>query len=206
MRHMNLKESIMYKPIPMTKMKEGVIALFVDAPSPKPIKIDSPALDVMTDLRKVVAATVSARESIVVATQVMIARRVRLLLVVSPNGAVEGLISARDTMGEKPVTLLRERRGARFEDLIVSDLMVPRQAIDVLDIETVSRTNVGSIIETLKQNGRQHALVVESDPNLEVEFVRGIFSATQIARQLGVPIPIDEVAQTFAEIATALVH
>ena len=196
----------MYRPLPMSKMKEGVIWVPVDAPSPKPIKIDSPALDVMTDLRKVYAATVSTRERIAVATQIMIARRVRLLLVVNANGVIEGLLSARDTMGEKPVNLLQERRGARFDDLIVSDLMVPRQQIDVLDIETVRSANVGSIISTLKQNGRQHALVIETDPKLGVEFVRGIFSATQIARQLGVPIPIDEVAQTFAEIATALVR
>ena len=37
-----------------------------------------------------------------------------------------------------------------------------------------------------------------------VEVVRGIFSATQIARQLGVALPIVEVAETFAEITSAL--
>jgi len=36
------------------------------------------------------------------------------------------------------------------------------------------------------------------------EVVRGIFSATQIARQLGIAIPIFSVAQTFAEISSAL--
>jgi len=194
----------MYKPLQMSKMIANVICVPVDAPSPKPIKIDSPALEVMTDLRKVYAATVSARESITRATQIMIARRVRLLLVVSVDGVIEGLISARDTMGEKPVKLLQDRRGVTYENLIVADLMVSRHAIDVLDFESVSRAEVGSIIETLKQHGRQHALVIEHDPMYGVEIVRGIFSATQIARQLGVPIPIFEVAQTFAEIASAL--
>ena len=194
----------MHKPLPMLKMREGVIWLPANAPSPKPIQINSPALDVMTDLRKVQAATVAVNMSIVRATQIMIARRVRLLLVANSDGLIEGLISARDTMGEKPVKLLQERRGAKFEDLIVSDLMVPRHAIDVLDIDTVLRSEVGSIIATLKQNGRQHALVLESDPDRGVDVVRGIFSATQIARQLGVPIPIFEVAQTFAEITLAL--
>ena len=194
----------MHKPLPMLKMREGVIWLPANAPSPKPIQINSPALDVMTDLRKVQAATVAVNMSIVRATQIMIARRVRLLLVANSDGLIEGLISARDTMGEKPVKLLQERRGAKFEDLIVSDLMVPRHAIDVLDIDTVLRSEVGSIIATLKQNGRQHALVLESDPERGVDVVRGIFSATQIARQLGVSIPIFEVAKTFAEITLAL--
>lgn len=194
----------MYKPLPMSKMKAGVIWLPADAPSPKPITINSPAIEVMTDLRRVFAVTVAASESITRATQIMIARRVRLLLVVNADGLVEGLISARDTMGEKPVTLLQERRRGKYEELIVGDLMVPRYAIDVLDIAAVLRADVGSIVATLKNSGRQHALVLETDPMRGVEIVRGIFSATQIARQLGVPIPIFEVAQTFAEITSAL--
>jgi CBS domain-containing protein len=158
----------------------------------------------MTDLRIVSAATVGADESIAQASQKMIARRVRLLLVVGISGLIEGLITARDTMGEKPVKLLQERRGAKFGDLVVGDLMVPRLSIDVLDIDTVLRAEVGNIIATLKNNGRQHALVVERDTVSGGEIVRGIFSATQIARQLGVAIPIFEVAHTFAEITSAL--
>jgi hypothetical protein len=54
---------------------------------------------------------VGADESISQARQKMIARRIRLLLV-----GISGLITARDTMGEKPVKLLQERRGAKFGD------------------------------------------------------------------------------------------
>lgn len=194
----------MYKALPTTKMNAGVVWLPADAQSPKPIRIDSPALEVMTDLRKVQAATIGSGQRISLATQIMIARRVRLLLVAEPNGLIVGLISARDTMGEKPVKLLQERRDTRFEELLVSDLMVPRKAIDVLDFEVVKRAQVGSVIETLQASGRQHALVVERDVALDTEIVRGIFSATQIARQLGVPVPISDVASTFAEISEAL--
>lgn len=195
----------MHKPLPMSKMKPGVGWLSGDLHAPRPVKIDSPAIEVMTDLRQVPAATVAAGESITAASQQMIARRVRLLLVVGDGGLIEGLISARDTMGEKPVKLLQERRGAKFGDLTVGDLMVPRHAIDVIDIDAVLRAQVGAVIATLKAHGRQHALVVEYDQTDAREVVRGIFSATQIARQLGVAIPIFSVAQTFAEISSALV-
>ena len=194
----------MHKPLAMSKMNAGVTWLPADAHAPKPIRINSPAIEVMTDLRLVSAATVDAGETIAEASQKMIARRVRLLLVVGADGLIEGLISARDTMGEKPVKLLQERRGAKFGDLVVGDLMVPRQAIDVLDIEAVLRAEVGAIVATLKAHGRQHALVVEYDKAQDSELVRGILSATQIARQLGVAIPIFSVAQTFAEITSAL--
>lgn len=194
----------MSKPLPMSRMKEGVICLPADAFAPKPVTVASPAIEVMTDLRQVSVATVAADEAITQASQKMIARRVRLLLVVGAHGVIEGLITARDTMGEKPVKLLQDRRGARFGDLVVSDLMVPRALIDVLELDTVLRADVGSVIETLKNNGRQHALVVERDSVSGGEIVRGIFSATQIARQLGIAIPIFEVAHTFAEITAAL--
>src|ERR1035437_8583116 len=138
-------QKIMNKPLPTSKMKEGVIWLPTDAPSPKPITINSPAIDVMTDLRRVHVMPVATRESFSRATQIMIARRVRLLLVVNTDGLIEGLLSARDTMGEKPIKLLQERRDDKYEDLIVSDLTVPRHAIDVLDIKAVLRANVGSI-------------------------------------------------------------
>ena len=189
---------------PSAPIRLWLAMLPADAPSAKPICIDSPALEVMTDLRQVFAVTVGASESVMRAMQIMIARRVRLLLVVGTDGLVEGLISARDAMGEKPVKLLQEQQVSRFEDLTIADLMVPRHAIDVLDIESVSRAEVGTIVETLKKSGRQHALVVETDAVSGVEVVRGIFSATQIARQLGVALPIVEVAETFAEITSAL--
>lgn len=194
----------MYKPLPMSKMNNGVIWLPADMSSLDPIRIDSPAMKVMTDLRRTFAVTVAAQERITQATQIMIAREVRLLLVVNREGLIEGLITARDMMGEKPVKLLEERRGAKYEELLVDDLMVPRHAIDVIDIEAVRRAEVGTIIETLRMNGRQHALVLETFSEQGVEVVRGIFSATEIARQLGVAIPIFGVAKTFVEIASAL--
>ena len=82
--------------------------------------------------------------------------------------------------------------------------MTPQSAVEVVDIRDVLRARVGHVVETLKHSGRQHALVVESDLVSGRELVRGIFSASQIARQLGVVIHPEEVARTFAEIEAVL--
>jgi hypothetical protein len=59
------------------------------------------------------------------------------------------------------------------------------------------------VLETLRRDGRQHALVVEPDGARTM--VRGIFSISQIARQLGVEVPGGaEVARTFSEIESAI--
>ena len=195
-------ERMNYKPLAMARMRPGVV---VQPPvaGPKPVRLDSPAIEAMTDLRQVACATIRADATIVQANRAMIARAVRLLLVVDVTGAIQGLLTAHDIVGEKPVNLLHEK-GGKHDDLTVADLMVPTGAIDVLDMDVVRRVEVGHVIATLKEAGRQHALVVDRDPLTHEEFVRGIFSATQVGRQLGMPIATFEVAHTFAEIEAEL--
>ena len=194
--------SSVYKPLLMTRMHAGVV---VEPPlaGPKPVGLDSPAMESMTDLRQVAAATIRAHATVAQANRTMIARGVRLLLVVDVTGAVEGLITAHDIVGEKPVNLAHEA-GRTQGELTVADLMVARSTIDVLDIDLVRRAEVGHVVATLKKSGRQHALVVDRDRLTREEFVRGIFSATQIGRQLGMPITTFEVAHTFSEIEAEL--
>ena len=170
---------------------------------PQMVRATSPAIAVMTDLTQVSAATILPTSTLAEATRLMIARGVRLLLVVDRYQAIEGVITSHDTMGERPINLLRER-GGRHHELLVVDLMTPRDQIQVLDLVDVLRAEVGHVVATLKECARQHALVVERDRLSGEDFVRGIFSVTQIGRQLGVSIPIFEVAHSFAEIEAAL--
>ncbi|MBI3523957.1 MAG: CBS domain-containing protein [Betaproteobacteria bacterium] len=184
-------------------MREGVKCLPSGYWYSTRLRADSPAIDAMTDLRKVMPATITADASLTLANQTMIARSVRLLLVVNDKHEIVGLITARDTMGEKPVKTLRERGGTHGE-LKVADLMVPRNAIDVIDISTVERAEVGHVVATLKELGRQHALVVEKDALSGEEVLRGIFSATQISRLVSMTIHTFEIAHTFAQIESEL--
>ncbi|SPE30500.1 conserved hypothetical protein [Burkholderiales bacterium] len=168
------------------------------------VTANSPAIAVMTDLRQVTAATIDAETTLSDATRAMMARGVRLLLVVAADQSVLGLITARDTQGERPMQWLHNR-GGKHADLRVRDLMISTQNIDVLDIKDVLHAEVGHIVASLKAWGRQHALVVEQDAVNGVTRIRGIFSATQIGRQLGVPVLPFDVAVTFADIERALV-
>lgn len=192
-----------YKPLKLARLQAGAVYPQFTQFSPRPVNVDSPAVEVMTDLRLVAAATIDADTRIEAANHAMIARGVRSLLVVDADGCVLGLLTARDLLGERPMQVVRDR-GGRHEDLVVRDIMTPQSAVEVVDIRDVLRARVGHVVETLKHSGRQHALVVESDLVSGRELVRGIFSASQIARQLGVAIHPEEVARTFAEIEAVL--
>ena len=55
-------------------------------PAPNPVTLDSPALEVMTDLAHVAAVTIEPSASVLAANEYMIARAVRSLFVVSQFG------------------------------------------------------------------------------------------------------------------------
>jgi CBS domain-containing protein len=160
---------------------------------------DSPALQVMTDLARVSPATIRPQAPLAGANQFMITRGVRLLLVVDERDAILGLITATDLLGERPMQVATER-GLRRDELSVADVMTPGAQIEVIALADVEASRVGHVLETLRRLGRQHALVADRENT-----VCGIFSISQIARQLGVTLPSGgSVARTFSEIEAAL--
>lgn len=168
---------------------------------PEKVAMTSPAYDVMTDLKKVMAVFIPPGRDIDTAKQRMIKHGVRLLLVIDEQNNVIGLITANDILGEKPMQFI-QKSGGRREDIQVKDIMTPREKLEVLCMDDVASAKVGNVVATLKQSGRHHALVVDKDNGAQK--VRGIFSLTQIARQLGIHIHTHEIARTFAEIQATL--
>ncbi len=186
--------------------KRGVRYTLPQPRSAGAVRLDSPASEVMTDLRRVSAATVDGDKSIDVANQVMIARGVRALFVADDARQVLGIITSTDIHGEKPIQFAQER-GMRHGDVLVRDIMTPADRLEILDYWDVDRARVGDVVATLRLAGRQHALVVEevADTPPGQVTVRGIFSLTQIARQLGIPSQqVHDIAHTFAEIEAAI--
>lgn len=169
---------------------------------PQNVTLNDPAIDVMTDLRCVSVVNVRAKTSLDKANAKMIRYGVRTLLVLDEADKVTGVLTATDVLGEKPVRFLQQV-GGTHADIMVGDVMTVQQDLEVLIFEDVLRANVGSILVTLKNAGRQHAMVVEENADGS-QTVRGLFSATQIARQLGVQIKTAEVARIFAEIEASV--
>jgi CBS-domain-containing membrane protein len=169
---------------------------------PERVTLDDPAQNVMTDFKSITAVIILSGDTLEEAHRRMIQRGVRLLLVVDQNRQVVGVITATDILGEKPMQAVAQR-GIRREEILVRDVMTAQERLEMLDIADVRTSRVGHIVATLKQSGRQHTLVAERDAAGR-SHVRGVFSATQIARQLGVAIPTSEIANTFSEIEAQL--
>lgn len=178
------------------------------------VTLESPALHVMTDLLRVSPATIRPNAPLTGANRFMITRGVRLLLVVDEeHEVVLGVITANDILGERPM-LVATTRGMRRDELTVADVMTPGAQVEVMAFADVETSRVGHVVETLRRAGRQHALVVDENtlpPAGVLErptrrtMVRGVFSVTQIARQLGITVAAaGETALTFSQIEAAL--
>jgi CBS-domain-containing membrane protein len=168
-----------------------------------PVTPDSPALEVMTDLTQVKAATVSPRATLAQAEQTMIYQGVRLLFVVSDMPAIEGLITLVDLQGERPMRVVNQR-GVHHDELVVADVMTKLSGLDAIDFAQLSHAKVSNLIATLMKFGRHHLLVVDSAGDQGPWRIRGVISKTQIERQLGQQIDLTEIAGSFAEIEKAL--
>jgi CBS domain-containing protein len=188
-----------YSPLTLTPLEQGAR---VAAPmAPGRVTLDDPAFAVMTDLREVSAATTTPEETMGQAHAQMIRRGVRLLFVLDQSGAVVGVITATDLLGEKPIRFMQSR-GVSHAEIQVEDIMTPASMLEALPLIDIAQMRVGHIVATLKKVRRQHIMVAEEGGRR----IRGLFSASQVARQLGMELQTFEVAQSFADIETALVR
>src|ERR1700687_2708728 len=182
-----------YSALPLARLASG--SRVAEPMTPGHVVLDDPAFAVMTDLREVPAATTTPEDAVAAAHALMIRRGVRLLFVLYAGGEIAGVVTATDILGEKPVRFMQER-GVSHAELQVGDIMTPAALLEALALQDVAQMRVGHIVATLKAVRRQHLMVAEDNGRI----VRGLFSASQVARQLGVELQTFEVAQTFADI------
>lgn len=202
-----------YRELPIRELGPDAGFRRPQQPQAARVTLESPALDVMTDFGRVSPATIRPQAPLEGANQFMIARGVRLLLVIDVRDTVLGVLTATDVLGEKALRVAVER-GVKRSELTVADLMTPAALVEVIALEDLQAARVGHLLETLRRAGRQHVLVVDHEelaagtpfaPPLRRAMVRGIVSLSQLARQLGLLLPqAGEVARTFAEIEAAL--
>jgi CBS-domain-containing membrane protein len=170
---------------------------------PERVGLDDPALDVMTDFRRLTAFIATPGDTVKQAEERMIRRKVRLLFVMDSQDRVAGLITRTDIHGEKPMQVVQSR-GIRRDEVLVADIMTPVELLEAVDFDDIAHARVGHVLETLKARGRQHALVIEHTEGRQM--VRGLLSLSQLCKQLGVDVETTEVANTFLEIEQQLAH
>lgn len=157
------------------------------------LDIHSPAIEFFTDFKKHRPLTIEGSTLAVDVELLMRKAHVRMKLVVDADNEFIGTISTEDL--SEQYFMIRIANGERLDEITVADMMCPKQSILALDLEQLERSSISDIIETLKRSGQQHCLVVDRSH----DHIRGLISASDVARRLHVPIKIERVP-TFVDI------
>ena len=206
-----------FLPLRVTGLTKSATLYLQKQHLPEQVTMESSALDVMTDLTQLPAQTIEPEASVEEANAKMIRQGVRLLFVTDREARLLGLITATDILGGHVLQTMLARGVPRAE-VRVHEIMTPRDHLEAIDMFDLRGAKVGHVLSTLKQSGRQHAIVIEvHEPTFQerltmqqqpvvTQTVRGLFSVTQIARQLGLQPQSTELAVTFAELEALLAH
>jgi CBS domain-containing protein len=172
----------------------------LDAPKvAKTVDLDSSAIKVVTDFQQVPPVTVGPDVLIDRVHGLMLAAHVRLILVTDPPDRCLGAISVEDISQQR---VIREvSQGFSREELTAKDFMRPRASLRAFDYGELGEASIRDVIAALEDSGEQHCLVIDR----ETRRIRGIISASDIARTLHVPIRLEK-APSFASIFEALHH
>lgn len=190
-----------YQPLAHITVKATDIITVSNPSQPLQIAADSPAFEAMTDLRRTPTISISPDETLDRAKSTMISGSVKLLFVCNGFGELLGLLTANDLAGERAIVKAKATH-QKVTELEVGEVMTRLPDLEFLELTEVATAEVGHIIATLKAYNRQHALVV--DHRQTPTQVVGLFSSTQIARQMGIDVLDPVKASTFAEIEAAV--
>ncbi len=148
-------------------------------------KLTSPALQIFTDFRQYNPSILDAEAKALDALEMMNHEHTNLKLVVDANQEMVGLISTEQLSTQN--ILQHVSKDIKAADLLVSDLMRPREKIIALSYQQIEYCTVGDVLNTLQHSGEPFCAVID----IENHQIRGVISAKDIAERLNIaPVAI----------------
>jgi DeoR family transcriptional regulator, catabolite repression regulator len=165
------------------------LSAYATAPRPmrpattvRAVKLQDPALAVMTDFAHEHPITVSESRRIEDALEDMVALEVRALLVLRAE-VIVGLITSYDIQGERPMKFLLSSTYTRHDEILVGHVMTPWERVPALDWGAVCEARVSDILAVFHETDASHLPVLQTTPDGHV-LLRGLMSRAQLERQL----------------------
>ncbi len=147
-----------------------------------------PAVLAITDFTRETPITVDEERTIDAALEDMIRFGVRALLVLRDRRIV-GLITSYDIQGERPLQFLQNSTYEHHRDVRVGHIMTPWHELRALDWDAVRHARAGEVLDTLRQAGRTHLLLIERGADRR-SLVRGLASRARFERQVRARSPL----------------
>lgn len=161
------------------------------------LTFESPALEIFTDFKHYKPLIIEKNTNIVEAEQLMKKTHTNLRLVVNDVDEFIGILTSTDIQSENITMLMKN--GIKRDEIFIGEVMTPRSEVKAISYEALSHSSIADVIDTLKANGQQHCLVLDT----KLHLIRGIIAASDIAKRIHLPISIVK-RPTFIEIFRAI--
>jgi len=188
-----------YEILPTATIEASNAKLISHSTLPELVHLDDPALTVMSDFNLFPVDTIAPDESIDNALNKMKVDGIHLLLVADHHDCIIGIVSTEDILGEKPITIIQERRIERHQ-ISVKMIMTPSSSLIAFELDTILDVKVGNVVNTLKTYQQHYALVIKSSADTNDQVIRGLFNTSQISKQLHMDIANSTSVNSIAEL------
>ncbi len=148
--------------------------------------INSPATTIFTDFKAHIPLKIEANTRAIDALNLMIKSHVQMKIVISKTDEFLGIVSTKELTEQRIVSEVA--KGTPRDEILVEEMMIPRQSLSVFDYQELERSKVCDVIFALEQNGLNHCLVVDRTEHQ----IRGVISSSDIARKLHLPIMLND--------------
>lgn len=162
------------------------------------ISLETPALHVFTDFHTVKPYVIHVKTLADDALQMMQKVEVHALLVTNNDDEVVGLINTRRLQGVYR-TQVAQSEDIHHKEVTVGMLMAKIGSLPMLDYAVLKDTLVGHIARLMHDQHIDHLLIQEQDKSGK-DIIRGIISASFIAKRLGAQIGHDLASRNLAEL------
>ncbi|WP_153913430.1 CBS domain-containing protein [Shewanella sp. TC10] len=149
--------------------------------------LESSALDVFTDFDVARPIVVDASTTAIGTAIIMEQTHAYMRLVVDKHNKFLGVITQRE-LSDHNLMLTAKRLSLTIDELLVTEVMVPREEIQAFDYRQISTAKVSDVVRLLQENNLHHMLVIDH----ELHHIRGLIAASDLARKLNMPIEIHQ--------------
>ena len=162
------------------------------------VSVTSSAMAVFTDFKQYMPHVIDENAPATRVEKIMRQSHVRMMLVVDANNAFTGIVTSQDVSEQHIVQKIAELKVPR-DGLVVRDFMQAKTSLMSFDFTELTKSSVWDVVETLRDYGQHHCLVLDRDSHE----VRGVISVSDIARELRAPLDVQD-KPTFSQLIRVL--
>jgi len=126
-----------------------------------------------------------------------------LCVVINRKDDVIGVLHLKDLIGSLPMSIASQR-GSAIADLVAQDVMRPVWSLPTIGFTKLQSLTVDDLLSIFRELHSDYLLVTETVAGEEGKVVRGLLSADELSRRLGVQVNTTPRPESFSDIVHAV--